>query len=157
MDCEVCGKREAVALVSLEGAKLSLCGSCARSGKVLYFFNSESGTGGPAPLVSRRVRNEEDIVDGYGKLLKSAREKAGLTFEQLGLKIAEKANYLEHVEKEKALPTLDLARKLEKFFKIRLVETESSVQTEAQAGYGKKELTLMDVALIERKGDKKKK
>ncbi|VVB98356.1 Uncharacterised protein [uncultured archaeon] len=156
MDCEVCGKKEAVCLVYLEGAKMSACAGCARGGKVLYYFQQDSETEG-APQVSRTSRTEESIVDGYGRLIKSSREKMGLSVEQLGLKIAEKANYLDHVERETTLPSLALARKLEKFFRIRLVETESSVQAEAPAGYGKKELTLFDVAEIERKGEKKKK
>ncbi len=155
MECEICGKKEAVCLAYLEGAKMSACAGCAHGGKILYYFSSESED--ENPLVSRRVKSEEDIVDGYGKLIKAAREKAGLTIEQLGLKIAEKANYLDHVEKEKTLPSLDLARKLEKLFKIRLVETSASTQTETKIGYGKKELTLLDVAQIERKEDKKKK
>jgi putative transcription factor len=154
MDCEVCGKKEAVCLVHLEGAKMSACAGCARGGKVLYYFQEDSGPE-PLPQVQRSMRTEESIVDGYGKAIKSAREKMGLSLEQLGLKIAEKANYLDHVERETTLPSLSLARKLEKFFRIRLVETESSVHVESSAGYGKKELTLLDVAEIERKEKKK--
>lgn len=156
MECEICGKKEAVCLVYLEGAQMNACAGCARGGKVVYYFETESGSAAPVH-VSQLSRSEEEIVDGYGKLIRSARERMGLTPEQLALRISEKVSYLEHVEKGSLLPTLPLAKKLEKFLKIRLVEMSNTVQTETKLGSGKKELTMLDVAEITRKEDKKKK
>lgn len=152
MDCEICGKREAVCMVFLEGANMGSCPSCSRGGKILYYFSTEED----APVISTRpVRTEEEITESYGKKIKEARIRLGLTLEELGMKIAEKSNYLDHVEREVTLPSLPLARKLEKFLKITLVEAESVQQGESKAPYGKKELTLMDVVEIERREDKK--
>lgn len=153
MDCEICGRREAVCFAYLEGAKMNCCAQCARGGKVLYNLDSESGA--TRPLERPRSRTEEDIVEGYGGLIRSARTSAGLSIEQLGMKIAEKANYLNHIERGEMLPSLAVARKLEKFFKIRLVEAET-VQHGGGPGYAKKELTLLDIAEIEKKEKKKK-
>lgn len=154
MECEICGKKDAVCFVYLEGAKMNSCASCARGGKVLYYFETDEG-GAPA-AISQKARTEEDIVEGYGKRIKDARTHINLSIEELGMKIAEKANYLAHVEAEKTLPSLALARKLEKFLKIKLVETSTTASMETKVGIGKRELTLLDVAEIEKKEDKKK-
>ncbi|MFA5077541.1 MAG: multiprotein-bridging factor 1 family protein [Candidatus Micrarchaeia archaeon] len=154
MECEICGKREAVCLVYLEGAKMNSCQGCSRGGKVLYFFDSDS----PIPTaVQQRPRSEEEIVDDYGKIIRAARMKLGLSLEELGMKIAEKANYLEHVERQTTLPSLPLARKLEKFLKIKLVETTTSITSESAAIHGKKELTLLDMAEMDSMEKKAKK
>ena len=83
--------------------------------------------------------------------------KLGLSLEELGMKIAEKANYLEHVERQTTLPTLPLARKLEKFLRIKLVETTTSITSESAATHGKKELTLLDMAEMDSMEKKAKK
>lgn len=154
MECEICGKREAVCFVYLEGAKMNSCASCARGGKVLYYFDS----GDAVPLLpARPAKAEEEIADNYGKIIKEARMKMGLSLEGLGLKIAEKANYLDHVEREATLPSLPLARKLEKFLKIKLVESETAQAASSKPAPRKGELTLLDVAEIERKGEKPRK
>lgn len=151
MECEICGKREAVCFVYLEGAKMNSCESCARGGKILYYFESESSV----PLAPRSSsKTEEVIIENYGKIIKEARTKMGLSLEELGMKIAEKANYLDHVERQTMLPSIGLARKLEKFLKVKLIETETTTQTEVKTNYGKKELTLLDVVEIEHKKKK---
>lgn len=151
MECEICGKNEAECLIYIEGAQMNSCAGCARGGKIVYYFDAE---GSITPLISQKARSEEEIVSGYGKLIKSAREKMRLSPEQLALKIAEKANYLEHVEKEISLPSLILARKLEKFLKIKLIEINTDAQPEIKPNRSKKEITLFDVAEIENKKKK---
>ncbi len=161
MDCEICGKREAFCLVYLEGAEIGACAPCARGGKVIHYFENhkigagEAGSG--TPHFSPKPKSEEEIVEGYGKKIRDARVKSGIGLEELGMKIAEKANYLDHIEREDMLPSLAIARKLEKFFGIRLVETETNAQHEMKFAGGKRELTLIDVVEIERKGGRKKK
>ncbi|MEW6528301.1 MAG: multiprotein-bridging factor 1 family protein [Candidatus Micrarchaeota archaeon] len=119
-ECEICGKKNAIYLIYVEGAQMNSCGECAHGAKIISQLNEQSPN---ASLVSHRTKTEEEeIVDEYGKIIKKAREKLGLSSKQLALKIAEKANYLEHVEKETCLPSLALARKLEKFLKIKLIE-----------------------------------
>ncbi len=146
MECEICGKRDAVCFVHIEGAKMNACAGCAHGGKILYYFDSEEKEISPLPAMTR---TEEEIVDGYWKIIRDARTNAGLTIEALGLKINETANYLEHVEKG-LLPSLALARKLEKFLKIKLISKEQNELTKGEK-YKKHELTLFDVAEIKKK------
>lgn len=155
MECEICGKREAVCLIYIEGAQMHACAECANGNKILYYL-SETDSGTSVPVV-RRARTEEGIVEDYGKLIKAARMRMGLSLKELGLKIAEKANYLDLVEREVTLPSLTLARKLEKFLKIQLITSETNVHTTSSAPIAKKELTLLDIAEIERESEKKKK
>lgn len=147
MECEICGKRDAVCLVHIEGAKMNACAGCAQGGQILHYFDNEKQEIQHLPAMAR---TEEEIVDGYGKIIAEARMKMKLTIEELGLKIGEKANYIEHVEKEIMLPSLVLARKLEKFFRIKLINKEKTEATKMPE-YKKKELTLLDVAEIKQK------
>jgi putative transcription factor len=157
MECEICGRREAVCIVELEGAKLNACAGCARGGKIEFRYAPDHPPKSddvytPPP----RTRSEEAIVDGYGKLIRNAREKTGLTAEALGQKLNERASYIEHVEKEQLLPSITLARKLEKSLKIQIVVTEQVATEPAGWDAAKKSgQSLFDVAKIEDKSKKK--
>jgi len=65
----------------------------------------------------------EDIVitEGFGSLVRRAREKMGLSHEDLGKKIAEKVSVIKKIESEKMVPDQRVAEKLEHFLGIRLL------------------------------------
>jgi putative transcription factor len=74
----------------------------------------------PPPL---SPESELEVRRDYAKVLREAREKMGLTQEELGKKINEKASVISHLEGGKLKPDIALARKLEHFFKIKLLVT----------------------------------
>ncbi|HLC69150.1 MAG TPA: multiprotein-bridging factor 1 family protein [Candidatus Bilamarchaeaceae archaeon] len=123
MQCEMCGRHEATAIALIEGAKLATCPPCSRHGTVLFTLREEKGETMPRPFGPQKT--EAEIVEGYGKTIRAAREKAGLTRLQLGQKIGEKENYLEAIEQGRVKPTLATAKKLEKFLEITLIETDA--------------------------------
>jgi len=61
-----------------------------------------------------------EIVENYGRLIKEAREKAGLTQAELAQKINEKHSLLRKIEHEEILPTDDVRRKIMRILKISL-------------------------------------
>lgn len=161
--CEVCGNRDSAFIVLIEGAKLLSCPSCARGGKILHSLNDQAPLSDSPITYEKRppkaFREEETIVDNYGSIIRSARNKKGLKREEVAKSINEKESYLEHIEKEKTLPPFKVLRKLEKFFEIKLIEKTSPSLVD-QGSLGKDQrgraITLADM-LDEQLKEKKKK
>ena len=66
---------------------------------------------------------EEDVlVKDYALRLRKAREKTGKTQEEIALDVAEKSSVLQKIESGHSEPSLKLARKLEQYFKIQLIQ-----------------------------------
>ena len=90
--CDICGKTPVRAQILLEGARMLACGRCMRGGKILHRFDDE-GSIQPRPAPTT-VSGGEEIVEGYGKIIRSAREKAGIPMAVVAERIKEKENYL---------------------------------------------------------------
>ncbi len=132
--CEICGRKGVKAVVSVEGARLVVCGSCARDKKVLHFLEErESATGAELRPRVRKTEETEELVENYGKILRRAREKMRLPLSVVAERINEKESYLEKIEREEMVPTFAVARKLEKELGITLIEKVSASVAPAAA------------------------
>ncbi len=145
MLCEICGKRDASIVIKVEGATMNVCHVCGKYGQRI----SNIRTNKENKVEYIKKRNEDTIVEDYGKKIKEARENKGLSLEELAKQINEKLGYLEHIEKEKTLPNLKTARKLERALGIKLIEKEEEIYVPLEKGK-KEDLSLMDVAIIEK-------
>jgi len=103
------------------------------------------------PTIQRKppvaqVQLTTEVVPDYATKIRSAREKLGLTVEDLGKKINEKASVLRHVETGKVAPTNQLANKLERVLKITVMVpiADEKVNTASVKGAGEG-LTLGDL------------
>jgi len=94
-----------------------------------------------------------EVVPDYDVKVKKAREEQGLTQEVLAKLVGEKLSVIKRIEMGKLKPSLDLARKLEKALKVRLVE-EPKTAKPIQQPRPRLELTLGDVAVIKDSGRK---
>lgn len=144
--CEVCGKPEVFGVVEIEGAKLSVCRACAYGKKIIYYLEEENtGENARQSAAKQKPIEVEDIVEGYGKLIREAREKIGLPIAVLAEKIKENRRYMERIEREEVKPTLATAKKIEKELGIKLIE--KSVEVAPSVGQKKKsaEPTLGDL------------
>jgi len=63
-----------------------------------------------------------DLVEDFGEIVKNARIKLGLTQEDLAKQLNEKLAIIKKIEAGEFRPSIDLARKLERFLKVRLLE-----------------------------------
>lgn len=124
--CDICGKTPVRAQILVEGARMLACASCMRSGKVLFRFDEARGPA-PAPAPSS-VETSEELVEGYGRIIRAAREKMKLPLSVVAERIKEKENFLNAIENGRLAPTIEVARKLEKELGVKLIEkTQSSV------------------------------
>jgi len=120
MTCDMCGKDTKLFKVKIENAIMNVCERCSKFGKVLSEVKEEVSIN----PVKKTVENEviELIKDNYGLIIKKAREKLGLKQEELAKKINEKTSVIHKLENELIDPSLKLAKKLEGFLRIRLIE-----------------------------------
>jgi putative transcription factor len=172
MRCEVCGRkiREAPMRVVIEGAKLTVCTECSKHGKatweeprltVIPQMQRMSSRGAPIPgpiqirkkIITARVDTSQETVQDYAEVIRVAREKLGLSTEDLGKKINEKESVLKKIETGKIAPNDQLISKLEHTLKIKLLVpvAEEKVPIPRTASH---EFTLGDAIKIEKKKGK---
>lgn len=133
--------------VLIEGAEVSVCRDCSRLGKpVKVTVISKSKTPSqststasvqmpklqkPPKTPSRDIEKTIEsysLVKNYGLLVKNARERMGLSHEELGVKIGEKASVIRKIEQGKLKPDNVLAKKLEHFLKIKLLIPSTEIK-----------------------------
>ncbi|MEM4272560.1 MAG: multiprotein-bridging factor 1 family protein [Candidatus Bilamarchaeaceae archaeon] len=159
MYCDICGKKDASFIIMVEGAKMAACRGCAYHGKILLSLEeggAGEGRGAARERAPRRMREEEDLVEGYGMRIRTAREKRGLRLEEFARQISQKANYLDMIEREKTRPPLEIARKIEKALGITLVEIEEESIGASIAKKGSGDLSLLDMLEMQNKKKEKK-
>ncbi len=69
-----------------------------------------------------------DYVEGFHVRIKSARERMGLSQEELATQLNEKVTLIKKIEQGEVKPPIELAKKLEKFLKIQIIEEVSEVE-----------------------------
>ncbi|MEM2715589.1 MAG: multiprotein bridging factor aMBF1 [Candidatus Thermoplasmatota archaeon] len=120
MKCERCGKDTNRFRTLIEGSEMMVCRECTKYGIVI-----------PEKVVAKIKKSlpyskdvfeemNKELVDGWGKKIKEARERKGLTREQLGAKIGEKTITIAKIENEELRPPDETVKKLEKFLEINL-------------------------------------
>jgi|SRR3989344_3646752 len=137
MNCDICGKRENLVGVLVENVKMDVCGSCVRYGKVIQEAEKPK-------IIVKKYGSVEVIVDGYSSKIKNKRELIGLTQKDLAMKLNEKESIIHSIESGRMEPELSLAKKLETFLKINLIETVDE-SAGKQAKVGKTSLTIGDM------------
>jgi putative transcription factor len=90
-----------------------------------------------------------ELVPEFGRKIRDAREALGMSPEQLGARIKEKATLLKKIEREDISPEDEVRKKLEKELRIKL--TDQASESRVKAGSTGRGLTLGDIASIKRK------
>ncbi len=126
MQCELCGKKiEEPYVILLEGSEVKVCKDCSVYGKIKkkpLEKKSFKKTNKPLRVEESKVELVEEIVFDYDKKLKNAIFKENQKLEVLAKKLNMKESELRALESGHRKPSIETARKLEKYFKIKLVE-----------------------------------
>ncbi|MCE4615378.1 MAG: multiprotein bridging factor aMBF1 [Desulfurococcales archaeon] len=165
--CELCGRPiygKAYKVV-VEGVELTVCASCylkllKDKGLVKKAKRNGQNKGEPARprksisvLNKRRLVENYDVVEDYARIIRDAREQAGLTRAELARRVQEREVTLGKIETGRLMPTIDLARRLERVLKIRLLEPVVDNEEEQEITGktpGKSVLTLGDIAVLKK-------
>jgi len=121
MQCEMCGSQSNLFLARIEGTQMNVCKGCAQFGKVIRHRAL------PQARPARPVIEEAPlpvIVDDYSQRIRAAREKRNFTQEILAKKLHEKESIIQKMETGNFKPSVVLAKRLERFLGITLIEEE---------------------------------
>ena len=166
--CEICGREcYSTREIALEGAHLFACNRCAELGKPVH-RSKKPGYQPSTPPKSRPVsiprptsstrltsarsrpqRRELVPVEDFTKQIRKAREQKGWSQKDVANQIHERTSLITKIESGKMAPTISLARKLERLFKLTLLEESESVDLSPVPSTSS--ATLGDVVQIKRK------
>jgi len=164
--CEVCGRRiiGPPYKAMIEGAKMLVCAECSKLGSVYWEAKTEPRMKKvskrlPQPVIAPRkqpsiiVEESVELIDDFGVKVRRAREKLGLSHEDLGKKISEKVSVLRKIESGKMTPDNLLIEKLQHALKIKLLVpvSEPKVPSKALASSRPSAPTLGDIAKVKKK------
>ncbi|ADC70236.1 transcriptional regulator, XRE family [Methanocaldococcus sp. FS406-22] len=136
--CELCGKlTDKLYKVIIEGSEMNVCKECAKFGKSPKTYSRlgkktiiGKGTITTNKQVKKPVKRKRDIFDtlpmlreDYGDVIREAREKRGLSIEELAKKLKMKASTLQKFERYELEPNEREIKILEKELKISLTES----------------------------------
>jgi uncharacterized protein (TIGR00270 family) len=161
MDCEMCGREEAVVKASVEGTVLALCGSCGRYGKVVSKIVVEQPQQHHAEFAKTGKKpapeEAEFVVGNFGTLLKQKREELGKSKEDKFMKLEDFAklisvreSILHKMETGAFKPGVEEAARIGKILGLRLVERIVDIESEIPPAK-KDELTLGDLIKIKKR------
>jgi len=172
--CEVCGRKiyGIPFKVVIEGAKLTVCDDCSRHGKLTWEEEPKPKAAlrlkGPKPTFAVQIKkvpttpsgSTVELVENFDNKIRQAREKLGLSHEDLGKKLNEKVSLLRKIETKKMTPDNLLATKLEHALKVKLIvpagEEKIKVPPSKMVKPINRELTLGDFIQLSKKEKKGK-
>lgn len=164
MRCEVCGRKiiGSPFRAMIEGAKMMVCGNCAKLGSAYWEAKTEPKLKKvakrlPQPILAPRrqppisVAETLELVDNFGAKVRQAREKIGLSHEDLGKKIGEKVSVLRKIESGKMTPDNLVVDKLQHALRLKLLVPVSEPKVPPKALASKPTVsTLGDIAQVKK-------
>lgn len=127
--CELCGRQAAEKKkVIVDGTVFNVCIACSKHGKPYVPAQVSSSSAKKKKPVAKIQQQkkiitmvDETMIDpDFARLIREARMKMGLTHEQLGMKMSEKAQTLKKFETGALKPDELFAKKLERYLGIKL-------------------------------------
>jgi putative transcription factor len=154
----------------IEGAKMTVCTGCSKHGKLVWEEEPKpkaviAAKGPRTPLhvqiqkpAGPTVDTSLELVHDFHNKIREAREKLGLSHEDLGKKINEKVSLLRKIETGKMTPDNNLAVRLEHTLKVKLIvpATEEKIPEAKIPKAPSRDLTLGDLIKINEKSKERK-
>lgn len=147
MQCDMCGSNQGLVKAKIEGTVMDVCKTCARFGEIVRVPRSIPRSHKSRPIKQSLPQKIEIIVPNYSVLIKQAREKRQMKQEDVAKKLSEKESIYHKIENGSFRPSIKLAKKLEAFFKIKLIEIHEDKMKPAVASapINKNAMTIGDM------------
>ena len=132
MQCEMCGSESLLFKTLIEGTELNLCNECSKYGKIVRKIKEPQEIKKQEKIEKKRALIQEAkesepetitiVVDNYSELIKSARERKGLTQKQLAKALSQKESMIHNLESGRFKPSIELAKRFERYLRIKILE-----------------------------------
>lgn len=173
--CEMCGREVDVKVakrILFEGSQIIVCPECYSrlSKRSIVRESAKRSTRALVSATSTKVKvvgsgrntslsqfEKYEVVENYYQVIKSAREKLGWSQEVLASKIGESVNIIKRIESGKLKPNLELAKRLERVLKVKLLEpvvVEVSKYTQRSSS---EDLTVGNLITMQKHNEKENK
>lgn len=149
--CEICGKKDNLVSAIVEDSVLSVCKACSKYGNVITVKSSKPSQEPPKKIITIEEPIEV-IVPDFSLKIKNARESLKLKQEQLAKNLKEKTSLIHKLESGHLTPSISLAKKLESFLNIKLIEQYE--EEKKQINIKDEDLTIGDLIKIKDKKSK---
>lgn len=148
----MCGAETKLFYAIVEGTKLSVCKHCGKFGKIISPVKTEKIAEKKEEFFVEKPKKEiiQVITKDFAAKIKKKREQMGLRQEDFAKKISEKESLIHNIESGKFEPSIELARKLEKFLHIKLVE-EYEEEHKPQISQKSESMTIGDMIKVKRR------
>jgi len=143
MLCDMCGSSGKLFRAKVEGAELTVCQKCSKFGNILGVVKDLEEKEVIRLRKEPESENIEIIVQDYAEKIRKKRESLGLTQKDFAKKINEKESLIQKIESGNFKLSIALAKKIEKFLKLRLIE-EYEEKHETQKHTKSEGLTIGD-------------
>jgi putative transcription factor len=141
--CEMCGREAPLRTAVVEGTRMMVCGNCIKFGVEVAGHQAEvTGRSRVTQGLEERAARQQpkdifaqmdsELVEDFGKRIRDARNKKGITQEELAKRLNERQSVLSRVEAGTQRPHDDLARKLERELAIKLYEKVAPAEAETR-------------------------
>ena len=165
-DCPICGGKiwGKGQKVLIEGAKITVCQSCAQFGKKIATKTKKSQIERFSTNKQKVKKSKQsfkssstlepsiEFVSDYSKRIRNARTKKNLTQEQFSQKLNEKPSLIRRIESGKVEPSLKLAKKIEEMYSIKILKEPDDIKVNTKKYMKKSSTTSMgDIAFIKKK------
>ena len=139
INCEMCGKDDVLFKASIEGTMMNVCKNCSRFGKVISQIYQPQPAKKQHQSAKQSIQTSQKeriqvIVEDFSSRIKNARELRNLTQKDFAKMLNEKESLVHQLETGHHTPNIELARKLEKFLDIKLVEETEEEPLAAKQG-----------------------
>ncbi len=147
----MCGSEGKLYKTVIEDAQLNVCHECSKFGKVTGIVQQISDKI-PQNTINKEPETEvmDIIVEGYAEKIRKRREHLGLKQEEFAKKISEKESLIQKIESGHFEPSIGLAKKIQRFLKIKLIE-EHEEKYEKQKAAKTDAFTIGDLIKIKKK------
>ncbi len=153
--CDLCGRQEVKYRARVAGMEAIVCPRCATHGEIIeeFFEATPREVRKAEQAVARQERRGDapakvdEVLENIGAIVKAKREELGLKQDELGKKANEQGSMIARIE-HGYVPSVQIARKLEKVLHVKLVETVNADEPDVQLTHRGGATTLGDIMVI---------
>ena len=131
----MCGSKTKLFITEIESSQMNVCRDCSKFGKIIAEVKEPEKPKKIKDVIQDTGPQTEIlqiIAEDYAQKIKNARERLNLDQKDFAKKINEKQALIHKIETGSFEPGMSLARKLEKFLKIKLVEQHEEIHEETK-------------------------